>query len=81
MLSLNGTWIVELPELAALRKSQLETWKAFLTRATDRYRPPFARRDMKIPEVLRIHCDDQRKPVPPRSNRQPTLLASAVRPD
>lgn len=48
VLSLYGTWIVELPELAALRRSQIETWKAFLTRRTDRVRPPFGRRDIEL---------------------------------
>ena len=48
-LQLAGVWLVELPELAALRRSEIETVKAFITRQEDHYRPPYGRRPVRIP--------------------------------
>jgi predicted P-loop ATPase len=39
---LRGKWLVELPELAALNKGDIELWKAFITRRSEQYRPPWA---------------------------------------
>ena len=39
--ALRGKWIVELPELAAMRRSDIESAKAFLSRTEERYRPPY----------------------------------------
>ena len=38
-----GVWIVELAELAAMNRAEVEKVKAFLSRRIDRYRPPYAR--------------------------------------
>ena len=47
---LQGVWIVELPELAAIRRTgDLESIKAFLSRTSDRFRPPYGRRTVDIP--------------------------------
>lgn len=48
-IQLAGVWLVELPELAALRRSDLESMKAFLTRTVDRYRPPYGKRSVDVP--------------------------------
>lgn len=48
-IHLSAVWLVELAELAALRKSELEGVKAFLTRRVDRYRPPYGRREVAVP--------------------------------
>lgn len=48
-LQLCGRWIIELAELAALRRSEIEGMKAFLSRPTDVYRPPYARRALAVP--------------------------------
>lgn len=48
-LQLSGRWIIELAELAALRRSEIEGMKAFITRPTDVYRPPYARRAVAVP--------------------------------
>lgn len=49
-LHLAGVWIVELSELAAVRRTDsIEHTKAFLTRNVDRYRPPYGRRTVDIP--------------------------------
>jgi predicted P-loop ATPase len=39
MSELDGAWIVEVPELAGMRRSDVETTKHFISRASDRYRP------------------------------------------
>lgn len=45
---LRGRWIVELQELAAVRKSDVETIKAFVSEQTDSYRPAYARLDVHV---------------------------------
>jgi predicted P-loop ATPase len=41
-----GLWLIELPELSALSRADIEAWKAFITRTTERYRPFYGRRDV-----------------------------------
>lgn len=48
-LYLKGHWLVELAELAPSRKAEAEDLKAFLTRATDEIRAPYARRADLVP--------------------------------
>lgn len=38
-----GKWIIELGELAAMRRSDVEAVKSFISRTTERYRPPYGR--------------------------------------
>jgi hypothetical protein len=40
-----GLWLIELPELSALSRADIEAWKAFITRSTERYRPFYGRRE------------------------------------
>jgi predicted P-loop ATPase len=42
-LQLCGRWIVEIAELKAIRTSQIEATKNFLTQCVDTFRPPYAR--------------------------------------
>lgn len=42
-LHLRGKWLVEMAEMHTLSRSETTALKAFLTRATDIYRPPYAR--------------------------------------
>lgn len=42
--TMKGKWILELPELAVMGKSQIEATKAFVTRRADRAREAYARR-------------------------------------
>ena len=42
--SLTGMWVVELPELSAVRRSDQEAIKAFLTRAEDKFIPKYGRK-------------------------------------
>jgi predicted P-loop ATPase len=48
---LAGVWILEISELAGLKKSDVETVKSFLTNRSDRYRPPYGRRVEEFPRT------------------------------
>jgi predicted P-loop ATPase len=48
-LHLNGKWLIEMGELAALRKQEDERIKTYLTRQTDKYRPPYGRVEIDEP--------------------------------
>jgi putative DNA primase/helicase len=48
-IQLAGCWIVELAELAAVKRGENETVKAFLTRTNDVYRPPYGRWRITVP--------------------------------
>ena len=46
---LNGKWIVEVAEMSALGKAEAAALKAFITRDTERYRPPYGRQEVVAP--------------------------------
>lgn len=48
-LALQGAWAVELGELASLRKQDVESSKAFITRTIDKVRPPYGRLSIESP--------------------------------
>jgi len=48
-LVLPGRWIVELAELSAVRRAEVESTKSFITQCEDTYRPPYGRRSVSIP--------------------------------
>jgi putative DNA primase/helicase len=48
-LQLCGRWIIEIAELKAIRSSQLEATKTFLTQCVDTIRPPYGRRTAQFP--------------------------------
>lgn len=47
--ALLGKWIVEIPELAAMRRSDTEMVKAFISRTSERYRPAYGRTEVIQP--------------------------------
>lgn len=49
MSHVQGVWILELPELAAMMGQATEQTKAFLSRGTDRFRPCFGRHTVTVP--------------------------------
>jgi putative DNA primase/helicase len=46
---LRGKWIVELSELSALRRAEIEAVKSFLSERVDHYRPPYGRHAIDVP--------------------------------
>jgi predicted P-loop ATPase len=46
---LRGKWIIELGELSALRRGEIERVKAFMSRKVDHYRPSYGRRSQDFP--------------------------------
>lgn len=48
-LQVGNAWIVELAELDSMRRSDINTIKAFISRKTDRFRKPFGRYIVEVP--------------------------------
>jgi predicted P-loop ATPase len=46
---MRGIWIIEMAELDAISRPEVSRIKAFLTRTTDRYRPPYERYIVTVP--------------------------------
>ena len=46
---IQGVWIMEMGELAGMKKSEVEATKQFLSKRTDRYRPAYGRRTQEFP--------------------------------
>jgi len=47
-MQVRGVWIVEIAELDAMQKSEVSKVKAFISRSTDRYRPPYGRHVIEV---------------------------------
>jgi predicted P-loop ATPase len=45
---LRGKWIIELPELAQFKRSEIETIKSFLSRRVESYRPSYGRNEIEF---------------------------------
>lgn len=50
-VGLQGTWCNEVAELDGFDRAEANRIKSFLSSATDSYRPPYARNNVKIPRV------------------------------
>jgi predicted P-loop ATPase len=48
-LQLAGAWIIELAELDSISRADVSRIKAFMSRTTDRFRPPYGRRVVEQP--------------------------------
>lgn len=49
LAALHGSWLVEVSELSAFRKSEIEGMKSFLSRQVDTYRRPYDRHAIEAP--------------------------------
>jgi predicted P-loop ATPase len=49
LLQMQGCWIIELAELDAVGRSEVSRIKAFMSTASDRFRPPYAKRSADFP--------------------------------
>lgn len=48
-MQVRGVWIIELAELDAMSRSEASRTKAFMSRSTDRFRPPYGRHLIEVP--------------------------------
>ncbi len=48
-IQLCGRWIIEIAELKAIRTTQIEATKSFITETADTFRPPYGRRTAQFP--------------------------------
>lgn len=48
---LKASWIIELSELSAMRRTEMDEVKAFLSSKTDRYRPSYGRITVDVPRT------------------------------
>jgi predicted P-loop ATPase len=79
--ALSGVWVVELSEFPQLRR-ELDHVKAFLSRPTDRYRPPYARTVQDWPRQCVFIASVNELELPDvTGNRRywPVLLAAPVK--
>jgi len=49
MISAGSSWIIEMAELTSLRKSDVDSIKQFLSKLSDKFRPPYGRGDEVFP--------------------------------
>jgi predicted P-loop ATPase len=49
MLQLLGRWIIEIAELKAVKTSEIERTKSYITQTHDTFRPPYGRRTAQFP--------------------------------
>lgn len=52
MIALQGKWLYEIAEMGAIARSEEKRQKSFLSRRVDEFRPPYGRRDIKVPRQL-----------------------------
>jgi predicted P-loop ATPase len=69
---LRGKWIVELPDLAQFKRTEIETVKAFLTRRDENYRPAYGRHEVRFPRqcIFAGSTNEETYLVDPTGNRR-----------
>ncbi len=71
-LDLLGKWIIEISELAGMRRAEIEKVKACFTARTDHFRPPYGRRAVDVPRqnVFAASTNDEHPFVDSTGNRR-----------
>jgi predicted P-loop ATPase len=71
-LDLLGKWVIEMSELASMRRAEIEKVKAFLTARTDHFRPPYGRRAVDVPRqnVFAASTNEEQPFVDSSGNRR-----------
>lgn len=71
-LDLLGKWIIEISELAGMRRAENEKVKAFVTARVDHFRPPYGRRAVDVPRqnVFAASTNDNQPFVDSTGNRR-----------
>ena len=70
-MQLSGAWVIEVAELAAFGRAAQERIKAFITRTTDRYRPPYGKRLVTQPrQCVFAGTSNDTQFVDPTGNRR-----------
>lgn len=77
-----GVWIMEIPEMNGLKKSETTAGKAFLSRQTDRFRVSYGKRVEHFPrQILTIGTSNEDNPLKGHMNRRFwPILTMAQRP-
>jgi predicted P-loop ATPase len=76
-MQMQGVWMIEIAELDAMSRTEVSKIKAFVSRRTDRFRPPYGRRVAEFPPV-RVLGNDQFHRLSQRRNRWPSVLADQM---
>lgn len=48
-VQMEGVWIIQLAELKGMNRAEIASTKEFISRAEDRFRPPYGKRSMAFP--------------------------------
>jgi hypothetical protein len=47
-MQLSGVWVIEIADLAAMKRADLDKMKAFISRKVDRFRPPYGKNVIEV---------------------------------
>ena len=82
MMVVHGNWIVELAELASMKRAEREVVKAFISAQEDSYRPPYGRTVVRQPRhfvIVGSTNDDQYLTDPSGARRYwPTMVTRVL---